>query len=113
VFKASKDELVAATRRVALMASDRANSIKYSIKGTTLSIMANTPDVGEAEEDMEVEYSGGELTIAFNAKYVLDAVKAVDTDKIEFRLSTPLSPALVLPVAEEADCKYVVMPMRT
>ena len=113
VFKASKEELAQATKRVSLMASDRANSIKFSLKDGNLTIHSNTPDVGEAEEELDVEYSGAEMSIAFNAKYVLDAIKAVDTDKVEFRLSTPLSPGLVLPVEEHADSKYVVMPMRT
>jgi DNA polymerase-3 subunit beta len=113
MFKASKEELAQATKRVSLMASDRANSIKFSLKNGSLVIHSNTPDVGEAEEELEVEYSGAEMSIAFNAKYVLDAIKAVDTEKVEFRLSTPLSPGLVLPVEESADSKYVVMPMRT
>jgi DNA polymerase-3 subunit beta len=112
-FKASREELTQATRRVSLMASDRSNSIKFSLKNGALSIHSNTPDVGEAEEDMEVDYKGSDLSIAFNAKYVLDAIKAVDTEKVEFKLSTPLSPGLVLPVEEAADSKFVVMPMRT
>lgn len=112
-FKANRDELAQATKRVALMASDRANSIKFSLKEGNLSIHSNTPDVGEAEEDMDVEYKGSDMSIAFNAKYVLDAIKAVETEKVEFRLSTPLSPGLVLPVEENADSKFVVMPMRT
>ncbi len=62
---------------------------------------------------MDVEYAGGEMNIAFNARYVLDAVRAVDTEKVEFRLSTPLSPGLVLPSEADPDSKFVVMPMRT
>ncbi|MES2202373.1 MAG: DNA polymerase III subunit beta [candidate division FCPU426 bacterium] len=112
-FKADREELVQATRRVSLMASDRANSIKFTLKDGSLSIHSNTPDIGEAEEDMDVEYTGAEMSIAFNAKYVLDAIRAVETAKVEFRLSTPLSPGLVLPVEENADSKFVVMPMRT
>lgn len=113
MFKAQKEELAQAAKRVSLMALDRANSIKFSLKDGLLTIHSNTPDVGEAEEDIEIEYAGAEMSIAFNAKYVMDAIKAVDTEKIEFRLSTPLSPGLVLPVEENPDSKYVVMPMRT
>jgi DNA polymerase-3 subunit beta len=112
-FKANREELTQATRRVALMASDRANSIKFSLAKGNLSIHSNTPDVGEAEEDMDVEYTGNDMSIAFNAKYVLDAIKAVETQMVEFRLSTPLSPGLVLPVEDNPDSKFVVMPMRT
>lgn len=113
IFKASREELTQATKRVALMASDRANSIRFSLKEGSLSIHSNTPDVGEAEEEMDVEYSGADIAIAFNARYVVDALKAVETEKVEFRLSTPLSPGLIVPVEENPDSKYVVMPMRT
>jgi DNA polymerase-3 subunit beta len=95
------------------MASDRANSIRFHLKEGKLNISSNTPDVGEAEEEIEIEYGGQEMTIAFNARYVMEAIRAVDTEKVEFRLSTPLSPGLVLPVEEGPDSKYVVMPMRT
>jgi len=111
-FTVLREEFEHVVKAVALMASDRSNNIKVNLKPGEALVHAVTPDVGEAEESCEIQYQGGEMTIAFNARYVLDALRAMGGEKVEFRLSGPLSPALLVPAAG-ADSKFVIMPMRT
>jgi DNA polymerase III subunit beta len=105
--------LAEATRRVAVMAADKANSVRINIQDTRLNIQANTPDVGEAQEEVEIEYSGKEMTVAYNARFIQDVLKVIDTEQVEFCITSPLSPSLILPKGQETTSKYVVMPMRT
>jgi DNA polymerase-3 subunit beta len=103
--------LAAATRRVSILASEKSNSIKYKFSKGKTTISANTPDMGEAKEDLDLGYDGEELAIAFNAKYVLDVLKNVGTADTVVELTQPLNPGLFRP-KDDADYLCVIMPMR-
>jgi DNA polymerase-3 subunit beta len=74
-------------------------------------IQANNPDQEEAEDEVEVEYSGTEMEIGFNVNYLLDALAAVDDDIVEIGLVDPSS-SCVVRAPNDDKCLYVVMPMR-
>lgn len=107
----STAELSAATKRVAILASEKSNSVKYKFNKGKLTISANTPDMGEAKEEFEIPYEDEELQIAFNSKYVLDVLKSVGTDKVDVELTQPLNPGVFKPNADQ-DYLCVIMPMR-
>jgi DNA polymerase-3 subunit beta len=109
--EASTAELTSATRRVAILTSEKSNSIRYQVKSGKLSISSKTPDMGEAKEDMDVNYKGDEIAIAYNAKYVLDVLKNVGTDTVSIELTQPLSPGILRPKGDP-DYLCVIMPMR-
>ncbi len=111
-FVADTDALHKATYRVSLLASDRSSSVRYSLKKDSLVISSTTPDVGEAEEELEVGYSGPEMTIAYNPKFLIDAFKALDAPKLEMLLSSPLNPGVIVGHEGRRDYQCVVMPMR-
>jgi DNA polymerase-3 subunit beta len=100
-----------ALRRVALLATERSRAIKLELTEGRLAISANTPDVGQASEELDVDYAGPPLTIAFNASYLLDAVAASGAKEIRISFRDHLSPALLTPTGDE-DSLAVVMPMR-
>jgi DNA polymerase-3 subunit beta len=106
------ESLLKATRRVSLMASDKSNSIKFTLGKDVLTIASNTPDLGEAEEEIEVSYQGAPMTVAYNARYILEVLKVMDAAKTEFKLTTPLNPGLVTPQGGDGSSQYVIMPMR-
>ncbi len=110
-LEASTADLAAATRRVAILTSEKSNSIRYQVKGTKLTISSKTPDMGEAKEEMDVNYKGEEIGIAYNAKYVLDVLKNVGTEAVNIELTQPLSPGILRPKGD-ADYLCVIMPMR-
>jgi len=104
--------LQAVVNRMSLLAGDKGNSIKFHLGEDGLKVTAATADLGEGDESLDVDYSGAAMTVAFNAKYLMDVLKNLGTERLEMKLSTPLSPTLITPVGTENGARYVVMPMR-
>jgi DNA polymerase III subunit beta len=105
----AREELVQALRRAELMTSDKSNSVKLAFTRNNLAITANTPEVGEARESLAINYKGRDLAVAFNPGFLLDALKALDTDEVFLELSDELSPGVV---KINGPFLYVIMPMR-
>ena len=107
------DRITQAIRRAALMADERSHGVKVELTNGKLSITSQSADVGEAREVIPLDYTGDNLSIGFNAQYVLDFLGVVGTDEVLFEFKDEQSPALLRPSGDgEADYKYVVMPMR-
>lgn len=107
------DAFFGAVERVSLLAREGDyNVIKLAFKDNTVIITSNNPDIGMACETVPAAINGNELEIAFNAKYVTDILKNIDSEQIVFSLNTPLSPASVRPVDDETY-NYIITPVRT
>ncbi len=74
-------------------------------------ITSSNPDMGEAQDEIAVDYAGEELSMGFNARYLIDILSAMSSEKIILEMQAPLSPVLV---KDEKDEGYrcVIMPMR-
>src|SRR5258706_988103 len=105
----NREEFVQALRRAEIMTSEKANSVKLAFGKNNLAITANSPEVGEARETMAVNYKGKEMAIAFNPRYLIDALNALTEDEVFFELIDELNPG-VLKI--NGPFLYVVMPMR-
>ncbi len=104
--------LYRALRRVSLLSSDRYRGVRVELQAGGMSISANNPDLGEAVEELEVEYQGARLAIGYNAQYLLDILGVLDhDDPIAIGLKDDQSPTLLKRGADET-LLYVVMPMR-
>jgi DNA polymerase-3 subunit beta len=103
--------LMAALRRVSVMAEERNKPVKVVLQPGTLTISAASHDLGEAEESLAVAYSGEELAIGFNSRYLLEALTPLEKDEIVFEFKDGLSPGVVKGVEDEGYC-CVIMPMR-
>jgi len=104
-----REEFLQALRRAEIMTSEKANSVKLTFGKNNLAITANSPEVGEARETLAVNYKGKEMAIAFNPRYLIDALSALTEDEVFFELIDELSPG-VLKI--NGPFLYVVMPMR-
>ena len=104
-----REEFLQALRRAEIMTSEKANSVKLTFGKNNLAITANSPEVGEARESLAVNYKGKEMAIAFNPRYLIDALSALAEDEVFFELIDELSPG-VLKI--NGPFLYVVMPMR-
>jgi DNA polymerase-3 subunit beta len=108
-----RDRLTNAVKRVALLSNERSRVVKFALEKGKVDVTSSSPDLGEAHEELPVDYSGGSMQICFNAQYVLDFLSAVSTDIVSFDLKDEVSQAVVKPVgAEGYDYTYVIMPMR-
>ena len=76
-----------------------------------MEIQANNPEQEEAEEEVLVDYNGGNLEIGFNVSYLLDVLGVMTTEQVRLVLSGANSSALVQEAGND-DSSYVVMPMR-
>ena len=103
--------LIEGLKRISLLSADKSNAVKIGLSENLLRITSHNPDLGEAKDDMEVAYRGAELTVGFNARYLLDVLGAVDTDEVALELGDEHSPG-VMHAPGDASYTAVVMPMR-
>lgn len=105
------ETLLHAVRRVAITARDSANVVRIETQDGSLVISSNTPEVGNAREEVEVEAEGERIQTAFNAKFLMDALNNIDAGQVVVQLTGPLSPGAVRPVGSE-EYTYVLAPVR-
>ena len=85
--------------------------LRFEIEADHLAIRSNTPDLGQACEELAVRLDGEPLTIAFNGRYLLDALTNVSGEEIRLFLNEPLSMAMLRPVGTD-DMLSLLMPVR-
>lgn len=108
-----RDRLTNAVKRVALLSNERSRAVKFHIDQGRVDITSSSPELGEAQETLAVDYGGPSMEICFNAQYVLDFLSAVTVDVVALDLKDEVSQAVMKPVgAEGYDYTYVIMPMR-
>jgi len=111
-FEASKQELSEAIKSASVFARDAGNSLKLDASTGQIVVSAAAAQVGDAKAKLAVESSGSPLAVAFNAKYIMDAVTAIDAEMINFELSGALNPGLIWSKSKP-NYRYVIMPLRS
>jgi DNA polymerase-3 subunit beta len=106
----SRSDFLDVTRRVSQLAQRNA-PLRLSFAPGELTVAAETPDVGDAEETMAVVFEGEPLEIGFNPEFLKEGIESVEGEEILLRLISPLRPGLLQPVEGE-DFRYLVMPIR-
>ena len=108
----AQHSLYRALRRVSLLSSDRYRGVRVELQDGSMAISANNPDLGEAAEELEVEYKGEQLAIGYNAQYLLEILGVLEReDQIGMALKDDQSPTLLKRGGDDS-LLYVVMPMR-
>lgn len=111
IIGADREFLRQSLQRTAILSNEKYRGIRLNAKPDLLTLQAHNPDQEEAEDQIEVAYAGEEIEIGFNVTYLLDALTAIDTDRVHIALSDANSSCLI--TADSGDgAKYVVMPMR-
>ena len=103
-----KEEIFSATRRVSLLTSPTSSLMKFTLSKNKALISSETPDLGEAKEEIEVEYQGEGIAIGFNPHYLLDMFRSVPFEKLTLGLQESEKPGVFK--AENFTC--VLMPMQ-
>jgi DNA polymerase-3 subunit beta len=104
-----REALFETVRRVSLLSSDKSNSVKLVFGDNRIEITANSPDVGEARESMDVAYSGKPMQIAFNPDFLKAPLQNLDTASVYLDLIDEMSPGVI---RIDGSFLYVLMPMR-
>ena len=100
-----------ALQRTAILSNEKYRGIRLIMFEDQLTLQAHNPEQEEAEEVVEIEYKGEEIEIGFNVNYLLDALAAIDAEKVTVAVVDSNSSCLLREPGKD-DCKYVVMPMR-
>lgn len=107
----NREAFIAGLRRTSTILGERAVPTTMKLTPGKLLLTCVNLDLGEARERLDVEYQHEEMSVGFNARYILDFLGALTTDQATIRLQDPLSPALF---TGKDDARYtcVIMPMR-
>lgn len=114
IATADKGALAAALRRMSIVASDQTHRIRMAFANASCKLSVQTPDLGEAQEELAVGYEGDPLEIGFNALYLLEVLKYMPTDEVRLTFKAPERAATCEPVGWDDPASYLtlVMPLR-
>ena len=106
--------LIAALKRMSVIASDQTHRIRLSLNSGMLKFSVQTPDLGEAQDEMPVRYDGDPLEIGFNATYLLEILRFIPTDDVRMTFKAPERAATLEPEgwSDPATFMSLVMPLR-
>ena len=107
----NKNSLLNSIERASIVArNDRYNVIKFDIKENVMNILAKS-EVGNVNENVNINLSGKDMTIAFNGKYIMDFLKTSNCEFIKLNLNSPIDPCVITSVVEDGFL-YLVLPVR-
>ncbi|MBI3791363.1 MAG: DNA polymerase III subunit beta [Gemmatimonadetes bacterium] len=111
---ADRAALTAALRRTAIVASDQTHRIRLAFNTAMLKFNVQTADVGEAQDEIPVRFTGDPLEIGFNANYLLEILRYIPTDEVKLTFKAPERAATIEPEGWSDPAKYfcLVMPLR-
>ena len=104
-------QLISALERVSIMVNEKTSIVKMNFEDNVLTLNADKSDSGKSEEKIDIQYTSEPLLIAFNYKYVLEALKNIDCDEVKIGLNTGLSATVLRPNSEE-DFVCLIMPVQ-
>lgn len=109
-LRLSSTELTEVVRRISLLAQKNA-PLRLSFTEGTLTVSAQTPDVGEASEAIPVPFHGEPFEIGFNPEFLRDGLESIESQELVLKLISPLRPGLI-ESPDSGDFVYLIMPIR-
>jgi DNA polymerase-3 subunit beta len=109
-----KVALVSALKRMSVIASDQTHRIRLSFNAGLLRFSVQTPDLGEAQDELPIRFTGDPIDIGFNANYLLEILRYMPTDEVRITLKAPERAATLEPEGWDDSASYLclVMPLR-
>ena len=111
LVKANRQRLLTGLQRAAILTNEKFRGLRLVLEPGLLKIISSNAEQEEAQEELEVDYSGEPLEIGFNVSYLLDVLNNLSVDEVHIHLNEPMSSALFT-LENDAHFKAVVMPMR-
>jgi len=108
------EKFTEAMRRTRTMTNEKFNSVRFKISSNMILLQVNTPEVGDYKEDLDIEYGGEDVEIAFNPDFILDVLRRVESQKVCLILKDGNSPGVIKPYTDAPLDTYVnvIMPIR-
>ncbi len=106
-----RDLFLHALRRMGVMVSDKFNGVKIKLAEDRMLLNSTNPDVGEANDEVDIARQDKEMEVAYNVKYLIDAVEVMDEEKVIFEMREGLRPGTLRPVVKD-NYLCIVMPLK-
>jgi DNA polymerase III subunit beta len=106
-----KDKFLHTLRRMSVISSDRYNGVIMTLSPGKVVLNSNNPDVGEANDEIDVIYEGEGKSVGYNVTYLTDAIDVIDEEKIDFEVGEGMKPGIVRAVGNE-NYFCIVMPLK-
>lgn len=107
----NKDIFLSSLRRVSLLSNQKSKNITIELSDNLLNMKSNNSELGKAEEEFSIQYSGDNIVAGFNAKFLIEALNTIKEEEVLFYVKDKVSPGLLTPLKDK-KFKYVIMPMR-
>ena len=106
-----RDAFLGSLRRVSLFAPEKSRAVRLRLAPGTMTVLSESPELGEARDEIEAEYEDESVTVGFNARYLMDVLNVVDEDQVLLEVKDAVSSSLMRPMADPENL-YVIMPLR-
>lgn len=106
-----RQELLKAVKLASVFARSEANIIRVETLKNKLKLSSQAKELGSQETEVEADVTGTKISIAFNGKFLIDALSACSAEQVSIEFSGNLSPALIKPIGEDG-LEYIIMPIR-
>lgn len=107
----NRESFLTSLKRVSPVANQKSKGVTLILSAGKMEVSSNNPELGDAKDEIEIDYQGPELKIGFNAKYITDILNSIQDEHIDFELNDQLSPGLLRP-HNNVSYTCVIMPMR-
>jgi DNA polymerase III subunit beta len=106
-----REIILHALRRMSVISSDRYNGVIMTLSNGMVVLNSTNPDVGEANDEIEVSYQGEGRSVGYNVTYLTDAIDVIDEEKVEFEIGEGMKPGVIRAVGNE-NYFCIVMPLK-
>ncbi len=111
IVSCDREALYQAFARASVLSNEKYRGMRLELSPNQLKATVHNPEQEEAEEELEVQYSGEEFEIGFNVSYFIDALAAIKADQVQVNFTDANQSCLIHGLGDDS-CKYVIMPMR-
>jgi len=109
----NREEFISVLKRVATMAQAKTKQVKFVFNKDSLLLSARNQDLGgDSEESLPAKYDGKEISVGYNATYVLEVFRLIDSEEVMIKLNSNLGATVFEPVKENPEYFFIVMPLR-
>ena len=118
-LRVKREDFAQALERVSVFSDSLTRQVRLSLRPNRMTLIVQTPDQGDATEELDAQYGSDDLDIGYNAAYLLDILRTIDSEDVDIRLNTPVTAGLLAPTAptdkvnaSKEDLLCLVMPLR-
>jgi DNA polymerase-3 subunit beta len=111
IIKLDKQKFLMMLKRMSILSTDDYKGVIFQFSENNLHIESTNPEIGESKEEMAMDYKGGEINVAFNPKFFMDALNNIEDENIEINIISEEKPCFI-EGEEDKNFLSVIMPMR-